>query len=381
MKRTHRGKLAGSWIAGLLLAFAGVSAHAANTAAGTNITNTATVNYKVNDIPQTQKDDSIDFLVDAKLSLTVVRQDGAVVSTTPGSTTAVTEFLVTNDGNTAETIYPAFVNLATGQDTGFGSNSDFQVTSAIVYLDDGDHVFNSTSDTVVAANAKAGADVVAGGTQTFWVVSTIPASATDGQLAAVGLEAAVGKPGATAALGVGNDDTANAWTPGTVQYLFAEAASPMAAGTNDSGAYDGVASDHDGYKIAAAKLTVAKTSAIVTDPINCTTAGNPATCGAGELHALPGSVMEYTIKASNATGGQTATDVTISDNLTAMDAYISFNANSMKVTPPGGSEAACTDGADTDKCAYDTGTKTVSAGTFSLSAGQDATVKFQVTIQ
>ena len=75
-------------LAAIALGAIGMSgtAFAQNTASGTTITNTATVNYAVNSIAQTPINASTNFVVDTVINLNVT--GGTTVSVTPGQTAA-----------------------------------------------------------------------------------------------------------------------------------------------------------------------------------------------------------------------------------------------------------------------------------------------------
>src|SRR3982751_3421839 len=88
-------------LAAVALGLIGMSgtAFAQNTASGTSISNTATVNYSVNSIAQTPVNASTSFLVDTVINLNVT--GGTTVNVTPGQTAAVTIFTLTNTSNIA----------------------------------------------------------------------------------------------------------------------------------------------------------------------------------------------------------------------------------------------------------------------------------------
>ena len=92
MKHLNRARLASTLLVGALLGLGSMAANAATTA-GTDVSNTATVAYKVGTVDQTPiSSNTVTFKVDAKLVLSVIKQDGSMVvlNTQPGSTTAVT---------------------------------------------------------------------------------------------------------------------------------------------------------------------------------------------------------------------------------------------------------------------------------------------------
>lgn len=86
------------------------------------------------------------------------------------------------------------------------------------------------------------------------------------------------------------------------------------ADTNANGntARDAIHFAEDDYTVAAANLTVTKTSRIISDPLNNTT--NPK--------MIPGAVVEYCVIVSNAASSATATNVAISDILPTQTTYL-----------------------------------------------------------
>ena len=73
---------------------------AAGTAAGTTISNTATVNYQVGGVSQASiNSNNAQFVVDNKVNLLVERLDTAAVPVTPGGSNFVTAYRLTNLGN------------------------------------------------------------------------------------------------------------------------------------------------------------------------------------------------------------------------------------------------------------------------------------------
>jgi hypothetical protein len=74
-------------------------AFAAGTAAGSTITNTATVDYSVGGVNQADIEATNIITVDRKVALTVAEVGGASTLVVPGQTKAVTTFTVTNNSN------------------------------------------------------------------------------------------------------------------------------------------------------------------------------------------------------------------------------------------------------------------------------------------
>jgi uncharacterized repeat protein (TIGR01451 family) len=300
------------------------SAHAVGTAAGTDITNTATVNYSVGSVPQTAvNSNTTTFEVDRKVDLTVT--NGAATSTTPGAANVGAIFTVTNTGNGADSF-----TLASATNGG-----TFTATNLRVYQDNGGTpgVFDGT-DTLVAAPVAFAADQ----SITFFIVSDIPLTALNGQSSIVRLTATTT-----------STQTGGADNPAVVDVVFAD------AGT------DGTEFDDNQYDISTATLSVVKSAAIVSDPINGTGANRKA---------IPGAVIEYSIVVTN-TGAANATSVALSDNIPANTTYVPAS-----ITLNAG---ALTDAADADAGTFTGTAVNVNAGTVT-SGGGTATVTFRVTI-
>jgi uncharacterized repeat protein (TIGR01451 family) len=318
-------------LATLMLSSMGVmqSAYAAGTASGTDINNTATVNYTVGGVAQTAVNSNVStFKVDRKVDLTMTA--GAATTTTPGAAGAAVIYTLTNTGNGTDSFTLAGANQA-------GDN--FDVTGIQVYRDNGTVVGSyDAGDTLVAAPISLTADQ----SVQLFIVSTIPLTATSGQNSIVRLTATTTSTA-----------TAGADNPAAVDIVFAD------AGNN------GLEFANNQYNIQAATLAVVKSAAIITDPIN----------GAGaNRKAIPGAVIQYSIVVTNS-GTSNAAAVVLSDAIPANTTYV---ANSMTLNA-----AALTDGADADA-----GTSTgapvtsisVNAGTVN-SGGGSATVTFRVTLQ
>ncbi len=126
-----------------------------------------------------------------------------------------------------------------------------------------------------------------------------------------------------------------------------------------------------------AAITVVKSSAVISDPVN----------GTFDPKRIPGAVVEYTIRVTN-TGGAQATDVTITDDLSLESGRIGFLPDSYGVTGQGillsingGAALALTNAADSDQGEYNATTDTLTVGGIVLDAGDYAVVTFRVAIQ
>jgi parallel beta-helix repeat protein len=67
---------------------------------------------------------------------------------------------------------------------------------------------------------------------------------------------------------------------------------------------------------AAPQYTLTKVSSAISDPINCTTPGNPASCNPiGSQRRIPNAIVEYQVLVSNAGGAADANSVFASDSI------------------------------------------------------------------
>ncbi|MGE0115690.1 MAG: hypothetical protein AB7T07_12515 [Steroidobacteraceae bacterium] len=302
-------------------------AQAAGTAANTDISNIATVNYSVGSVAQTAvNSNTTTFKVDRKVDLTVTA--GSATPTNPGATNAAVIYTVTNTGNGTDSF-----TLAGANQTG----DNFDVNNIKIYQDNGATAGTfDAGDTLVSAPVSFTADQ----SIKFFIVSDVPLSATNGQSSIVKLTATTTSTQTTGA------DTAG------VDVVFAD------AGNN------GTENANNTYNISAATLAVVKSAAVISDPVNNTT--NPK--------AIPGAVIEYTIAVTNS-GAAAASAVTLTDNIPTNTTYV---ANSMKLGATALTDAADADGGATTGAPTVTSI-TVNAGTVAA-AGGTATVKFRVTV-
>jgi uncharacterized repeat protein (TIGR01451 family) len=324
-----RSRLAQTSVAALLLASFAMyqSAYAAGTAANTDITNTAVINYTVGGVAQTPLNSNTStFKVDRKVDLTV--NAGVATSTTPGATDVGVIYTVTNTGNGTD----SFTFAATNQ-----PGDNFDVSSLRVYRDNGatPNVFDA-GDTLITAGTPVSFN--ADEQIRFFIVSNIPLTAANGQNGIVRLAATTVS---TQTVGVDN--------PLAVDVVFADAGS------------DGTEAANNQYNIAAPTLAVVKSAAIISDPVNLTGANRKA---------IPGAVIEYTVVVTNS-GAASAAAVALSDNVPANTTYV---PGSMTLNA-----AALTDANDADAGTFTGTAVNVNAGTVNGSGGT-ATVQFRVTL-
>lgn len=328
---SHRTASSGLLLAALLVT---PFAHAAGTAAGTNISNTATANWTdPGGTPQTKDSNTYVVQVDEILDATVQSNDAGNVTVYTPSSAQVLTFTVKNTGNGSETYMLAAVDTVSGD--------DFDPTIVQVWLDDGDGVLETGpgGDTLFSAGVNDPV-LAADASVRVFVVSDIATGLADGNIGRVRLTAesltAQGNAGLEA--------------PG---YAF------TGAGTGGSDAVVGstqaYASVANGYVVSQASANLVKSSTIL-DPF-------------GGSNAVPGSVITYSL-ALTFNGSGTVTGAKIID---AIPVGTTYKTGSITLDA-----APLSDVVDGDVGRY-TGTQ-IEVDLGSVAAPATHTVTFQVTI-
>jgi uncharacterized repeat protein (TIGR01451 family) len=282
-------QLLGAVSAFALIAMSSAPALAAGTSAGDTITNNVSVSYNVGGVAQNAETASDTFTVDRRVNVTVAFTGTAATSVAPGQDNVAIAFDVTNLSNDT-------VDL--DLDAALRAGTTANISNFRVFLDsDGDGVLST-------AEFNAGEitfldEVAEDATIAVIVLADIGLDAVNTDVFDVTLTANAHASGTVGTLGtelVGTTGANNANSVDTV--LF------DGAGDTDV-ANDGAFSDTGRYTVAGALVTVAKTSRVVSDPVNLEV--NPK--------AIPGATVEYCITVSNASGAATATNVDVSDDL------------------------------------------------------------------
>jgi len=299
MKRTSRWLGAASSL--VLVALSAAPAFAEGTEAGTTITNEVSVSFQVGGITQTVEEATDEFVVDRKVNLTVVEMGGSATLVTPGSTSQVTIFEVTNLSN--DTVdFALSIAQQSGGAGAFSGTDNFNTGAVKYYLDTDNSGGYNSGDTEVTYLDGVEADE----SVTVFVVTDIALARVNGDVATVILSATAHDGADVGALG----DLLT--TSATNDVNAVDTVLADGEGETD-GEYDGVFSAKDDYRVQAALLSVLKTSYIVSDGIS----------GVGETpKAIPGAVVRYCIAVSNGVGAQTATDISVSDVLPANMAFV-----------------------------------------------------------
>ncbi|KQZ71684.1 hypothetical protein ASE06_20035 [Sphingopyxis sp. Root214] len=301
-------------------------AEAAGTRAGSTISNTASASFDTGGGTATVDSNRVDLLVDELLDVTVDSSNPADVPTTPGATGQLLTFLVTNNGNGVE----AF-GLATIANAG-GDNYDPAV--AQIYLDNGDGLFDASTDTLYTAGAN---DPSLNPDQSIavFVLATTPGTVVDGNRGIVSLVAA-------AKTGTGD--------PGDSFASEGEGGGDAVVGSTGADGQDAGA-----FIVSAATVTLVK-SAVVTNSL-------------GTAGPVPGATITYTIVATVA-GSGSVSGLAITDNIPADTSYV---PGSIALGGSGLSDAADADAGD-----YNGTRVNVALGT--VAGGQTRTVTFQTKI-
>ena len=349
----------------------------------TSITNYATVNFKVGGVSQPAvNSNTASFTVGVKVRIVVTNNDTTNVTVSPGTTKAALKFTVSNEGNATNDVALSYVAAATGTPSPYGSGNDsFDGTTIAIYEDTNNNgTFDGTDQPSTTIN-----DLAPGSSKGYFIVYT-PNDLTQppGSIAVYYLVAqAKWADGTNITEGYINvtDGMAGGTACGaggtTVDVVFADDNGP-APDTYD-GTRDGKHSDDGAYIVQNATITVSKSSAVYSDPVNGTTSPK----------AIPGAIVTYTITITNS-GNANAT-VTVTDSLATQisNGYLAFKTQfNDGVNSCAAGEGIVVDGTcktnpnDGDNADWNlTTANTVTVTNLTVPAGQNKVVKFQVVIQ
>jgi hypothetical protein len=306
IKTSISAKLVALLFGAALFGLVSQSALAVGTQSGTSISNTATLNYTVATVAQAAiTSTAASFTVDDKVNVLVA--GGVITPETPGATSVVTPFTVTNNGNATQGYNLVAANAASGaytvNATAITDNFDPAVALTI-YLDNNGNGIVDGADAVVTTIPT----LAPNATVNLLVMTDIPLAQVNTDGAVVSLRAttvwptplvAAEEPAAVVA-GAVVTATAGANTAG-VDVVLADG-----AGVIDN-ASDGAYSTYGAFKVATAVLSVSKVATLLCDPINGNV--NPKN--------IPGAAVQYAVTITNASGGASATLTTVTDTLVA----------------------------------------------------------------
>ena len=265
------------------------TALAVGTASGTDIDNTATVDYQVGTDPRTATGSAPTIRVDNRVDLTVFNTDaGNNVDVTPGSNNQILSYTVTNTGNTTQGYILTVATPTTGIPMG---NVRIYVDTNTDGIPDASELYSAGSN-AGDLNPNGGTDVME-----VLVVADTPVAATNGSVDDFRLVAQTTNAGTnTVTLPSGAPDP----DPLVVDVVFADA-----PGTSSDANRDGQHSFAATYTVVSAALTATKTIAATTDEF-------------GGGFAIPGAVVRYLITIANGgTGTVDNNTVVVSDPVPA----------------------------------------------------------------
>ena len=378
-----RNKLKILALAGIALGLTAVAlpAAATGTAAGTSITNRAVVSYSVGGVAQTVINSSptgnstpgvglgadTAFVVDRLVNFTLTTVDTTAIVGTPGQTSLITTFLVTNTGNSTESYNALAANVLGG--TVFTTNIDtIDVANIKVYFGPDATTAYNAGTAVAAALAP---DIAQDTGRRIFVLADLPVAATNGAGANVRLSV---KAAAATSLGATLETATNAAdTAGAVDVVISASVASTAGSVTTS-----LKTADSGYAVQAPTLSVAKSEVVISDPVNGLT--NPK--------AIPGATVEYTLSITN-TGAVAANGVSFTDPVSTVLTLLQntySGTNNVSITANGTTRFCVAEaGADgnADGCLFSANTLTVNPSTpivIPSGANNVATVKYRVTI-
>ena len=315
------------YAAAILLLACVQQAQAEGTLQGTNVANTASIGYTVGGVAQPAiSSNTVNFVVDRRINLTVAEVGGTATSVIPGSIDRVTTFTVTNTTNGVEDFRLLASNDAVGAGTAFNGTDNFDGSNLRVFVDvNGNGTYDPAVDTATFID-ELGPDQ----TRTVFVLFDIPVSQVNGDVAGVTLRAFAADSGGVGALGADATQTTAGDTATVVDTVFGDTAG--APNTTGDLARDGSHSDDDQYNVVTAALTVIKSQAVISDPFN----------GAVNPKAIPGAVIEYCVDINN-TGATQADAIVLTDAIPTNTTYL---AGSIRVGVTGAG-TSCTSGTGT----------------------------------
>lgn len=364
------------------LGVAALPAGAVGTAAGTSVTNRATLSYTVGGVAQTVINSSptgnstpgaaggadTAFVVDRIVNYTLTTVDTTAVVGTPGQTLLVTTYLVTNTGNDKEAMALSAANLVGG--TVLTSNVDTIDMSNIKVYYGPDAVSAYNAGTVVLGNLD---NLLADASRRLFVVADMPVTAKNGDGANVRLTAKAAVAGSAGA-------TLETATVGADNAAVVDVVINAAVATTTAGVTTSVKTSDSGYAVSAPTLTVQKSEVVISDPVNGVSAN---------AKAIPGATVEYTLTITN-TGTTAANGVAFTDPIatTLTLSQSVYNTTQNVTITSGGTTRYCTaeaGGTDSnaDGCLFAANSISVNPTTaivIGTGAANTAVIKYRVTI-
>ena len=327
-----------SWVLVLFFLFLTLPVHAAGTAAGTVISNIATVDYSIDSVVAPAITSApATIVVDELIDLTLTWQDGAPVSVSSPDTNDALTFLLTSTGNGPEAFSLARNNALPGDNYNPANGS-----AGTIFMENGlAPGFQSTGPNADTLYIPGGNDpnLAAGSSQIVYVVSNTPGALTNGNTGLMRLDAASLTPGAPGAV------------PGTGLPGLGQGGVTAVVGITQARAQS-----TGSYLVSGMSVVVAKSVLSVLDP-------------RGGTDLMPGAILTYRIQVT-LSGAGTADNLVISDPLPV---EVTYAPNSITV---GGIPR--TDTTDADNAQFAVNTLTVSLG--NIPAPASFTIEFRAAL-
>ncbi|WP_396587128.1 hypothetical protein [Bermanella sp. R86510] len=315
---------------------------AGGTAPGTQIENTATVTYSPTSggARVSASATSNALTVQELVRSTITLLDAGEVSVTTPQTLAAMKYRLTNNGNGTEGF-----KIITSQPT---AGDEFDVTLTDIYIDNGDGILDTATDTLYDENNPPAiapdADIV------FWVTANIPSSLNDGDRAEI-IVSALSKTFA--------DDGQNNPTIGSVVTSTGDSGTDAISGEN-------LTQVNNAFVISNINVNVTKVSS-VNDGLGAGSGTQP----------IPGAEVSYTITVSVA-GSGTAYGIEVVDPLPTSLRVKDFTASSGGIITVDGTPKTGRSG--DDNVTYDQASNEITIDLGDIDAGDPDTVIEFITI-
>lgn len=332
----------------------GQQAMAEGTRAGTSIANTASVDFSVAGVVQTQlPSNTVTFVVDRRVNFTLTEIGSALVDVTPGGNDYFVDFLLANTSNSEIDFNVSLAQLVSGG-TVQGQTDDADM-GLVDYAVSAQPVSGTDPDPV-RGGAQYVDELDADDAIRIRVFGDAALTMTNGQIAGMDLNvvgAEGGVPGTEGAALV--DGVAN--TNAGIENVFANA-----SGGNSESA-------QDGFIVVSADLAVTKAYSVFAGDLG---SGLP----------IPGATIQYVITIVNSSLVTAADPVQIGDVLDGDVTFVTggFSGDDFEINN-GGVVSQCTAAGDLDDCQEAAGVITIGgAGTISLAANTTLTLTYHVLI-
>ncbi len=338
-----------------IMALSTMAVNAAGTTAGETINNTATLSFTVDSVAQTAVTSNTDtFTVDKKIDFILSHEDTPKhLIVVAGKQDAQRSFKLVNESNAVQKFSLAVSDLSSKTYDGKADSAVMQ--NLEISIDGG---------TTWAAGPVLTAELAADAELSVLVRGDVLLDATDGEVMNIQLESTAVK----------TDGTAEISTTGADNKASEDTVLAEGAGISDfdNTNFDGKYSAWAGYLINTPNLTLAKTSCVLSDPVNGVNAN---------AKRIPGATVLYLLDVKNASSSTDATGVSISDTL----ASTLDNATIANVKQDDGkASCSCTNGV-----AYAGGTTATNSGSasqitidgLSITKAKHNCVSFEVKIK